>query len=47
MSNHDIAGPFFLSTLMKLIPAVYDLSKLNDKKTPFKDDGILKKGFVA
>lgn len=47
MSHHDISGPFFLSSLMKIIPGVYDLSKLNDKKIPFKDEAILNKGFVA
>jgi hypothetical protein len=47
MSHHDIAGPFFLNCLMKLIPARYDLTKLNDKKVFFKDEGILGKGFVG
>jgi hypothetical protein len=37
MSNHDISGPFFLSCLIKLLPGVYDLTKLNDKKIFFKD----------
>ncbi len=37
MSHHDIAGPFFLSCLIKLIPARYDLTKLNDQKVFFKD----------
>ena len=47
MSHHDIAGPFFLNSLIKLIPAKYDLTKLNDKKVFFRDEGILAKGFVA
>lgn len=47
MSHHDIAGPFFLNSLIKLIPARYDLTKLNDKKVYFKDEGLLTKGFVA
>ena len=47
MSHHDIAGPFFLNSLMKLMPGKYDLTKLNDKKVFFKDEGILTKGFVA
>lgn len=47
MSHHEIAGPFFLNSLMKLIPAKYDLTKLNDNKVFFKDEGILARGFVA
>lgn len=47
MTNHDILGPFFLSCLMSLIPAKYDISKLNDKKSFFKDDGIIGQGFVV
>lgn len=37
MSNHDILPGFFLNCLMKLIPAKYDLTKLNDKKMFFKE----------
>jgi hypothetical protein len=47
MSNHDIMGPFFLNCLIKLIPGTYDLTKLNDKKTFFKDEGIIHQGFVV
>lgn len=47
MSNHDISGPFFLNSLMKIIPGSYDLGRINQKKTFFKDDGIVGKGFVV
>lgn len=47
MSNHDIAGPFFLNSLIKILPGVYDLTKLNDKKIFFREDGIINKGFVS
>lgn len=47
MSHHDLSGAFLLHTLTKLIPGVYDLTKLNDKKVFFRDDGIINKGFVA
>jgi hypothetical protein len=47
MSNHDIVGGFFLNCLMSLVPARYDLTKINDKKTFFKDEGIILKGFVV
>jgi hypothetical protein len=46
MSNHDILGPFFLNCLMKILPGSYDISKINQKKTFFKDDDILAKGFI-
>lgn len=46
MSNHDIIGPFLLSSVMGLLPAKYDLSKIDRKKVFFKDDGIITKGFV-
>ncbi len=47
MSNHDILGRYFLNCLMKIIPGSYDLSKLDDKKVFFKDDGIIGKGFIV
>lgn len=47
MTHQDLAGAFLLHTLTKLIPGRYDLTKLNDKKSFFRDDGILNKGFVA
>jgi hypothetical protein len=47
MSNHDIIGPFLLDCVMGLLPAKYDLSKLDRKRVFFKDDNILAKGFVV
>ena len=47
MSNHDIIGPFLLNCVMRLLPAKYDLSKLDRKRVFFKDDNILAKGFVV
>lgn len=47
MTHHDLSGAFLLHTLMKIIPGVYDLTKLNDKKLYFRDEGVVNKGFVA
>lgn len=35
-----------LSCLMTLIPGEYDISMIDKSKTIFKDQGIIKKGFV-
>jgi hypothetical protein len=47
MSNNDILGAFFLSCLMKIIPATYDLGRLKMNKIFFKEDDIIGKGFVV
>jgi hypothetical protein len=47
MSNNDILGAYFLNCLMKIIPARYDLGRLDMSKVLFKEDGIIGKGFVV
>ena len=46
LNAHELIGGFLLSCLLTLIRAEYDLSKIDKEKTIFKDQGIIKKGFV-
>ena len=40
-------GTFFLNCLMKIIPGMYDLGRVNLNKVIFKEDNIIGKGFLA
>ncbi len=46
MSNNEIVAGFLLNSMMKLIPALYDIRKLNKNKKIFQEEGIISKGFV-
>ena len=46
LSTHELEGGFFLSCLMTLIPAEYDLKCLNKNKVIFQDSEVIKEGFV-
>lgn len=46
LNAHELIGGFLLSCLITLIRAHYDLSKIDKEKVIFKDQGIIRKGFV-
>lgn len=46
VNTHEILGPFFLSCIMTLIPAEYDIKRLNKDKIIFEDANIIGEGFV-
>lgn len=46
INNTELIGGFFLNSLMKLLRANFDLTKLNKNKKIFKEDGIISNGFI-
>lgn len=47
INTHEIIGPYFLSCLMTLIPARYDITKLNKNKKIFEETNIIGENFVT
>lgn len=46
ISVHDLHGGFFLSCLLTLVSAQYDMQALSKHKNIFVDEGIISAGFV-
>ena len=46
LNSHELEGGFFLSCLMTLISADYDLNKLYKEKIIFQDQNIIEEGFI-
>lgn len=46
LNSHELEGGFFLSCLMTLISADYDLKKIYKEKIIFQDQNIIEEGFI-
>ena len=46
LSHQELLPKFFFRSLMELLPADYNIDKINMNRTIFKDKNIIERGFV-